>query len=73
MTVAEKKENVIIPKETKGLNYAILLSRVDHPVELSYDGKGLMIYPRGRTSILDKNKLGAVPKGVQIIDCEGRG
>jgi hypothetical protein len=71
--MVEKKENVIIPKEAKGASLAILLSRVDHPIELSYDGKGLMLYPRGRTTPLEKNKIGAVPKGVQIIDCAGRG
>jgi hypothetical protein len=69
----EKKEAVIIPKEEKGSDLAILLSRVDHPIELGYDGKGLMIYPRGRTTPLEKKKLGAVPKGVQIINFEGRG
>jgi hypothetical protein len=74
MVMAKKEESaVIIPREEKGSHLAILLSRVDHPVELSYDGKGLMVYPRGRTTPLDKNKLGAVPKGVQIIDVAGRG
>jgi hypothetical protein len=71
--MVEKKEAVIVPKEAKGASLVILLSRVDHPIELSYDGRGLMISPRGRTSPLEKNKLGAVPKGVQIIDIAERG
>jgi hypothetical protein len=76
--IVKEKEGVrevvaIAPKEARGSALAVLLSRVEHPVEISYDGKGLMVYPRGKTAPLEKNKLGAVPKGVQIIDVAGRG
>jgi len=68
----EFKENKGV-KESKGVGLAILLSRVDHPVTIGYDGRGIMVYPRGKTTPLEKSKLGAVPKGVQIIDVQGRG
>lgn len=67
----DKKEKEA--KESKGAGLAILLSRVDHPIMLSYDGRGIMVYPRGKTTPLEKSKLGAVPKGIQVIDYEGRG
>lgn len=43
-----------------------LVSTLNHPVILSYDGEALPIPPRGRLPKIDPVKLGALPKGVRI-------
>lgn len=53
-----------------------LVSCVNHPIELSYDGKSMMIPPRaGRSKnkiiILNSDKLGAIPRGIKKIDIKG--
>ena len=52
-----------IPEKRK--NPAMVISLVDYPIEITYDGKGMMLSPRERMSVgdhqkLDKNRL---PKG----------
>lgn len=44
-----------------------LFSQRDHPITLSYDGEGMQLPPRGELVIADKNKLGALPKGVIMV------
>ena len=44
-----------------------LLSKLDHPVELSYDGKSMMVPPRAKLVIEDHKKLGALPRGVVLL------
>lgn len=45
----------------------LVVSRKNHPVTLAYDGKALIIPPRGRCKIKDKRKLGLLPHGVRVI------
>lgn len=46
----------------------ILVSRLDHPVYLSYFGEGLVLAPRAITSSkIRKVGLGALPRGVIFI------
>lgn len=48
-----------------------LVSRLDHAVTISYEGRGMMIPPRaqGKNAVViaDINKLGALPSGVQCL------
>lgn len=44
-----------------------LFSQRDHPISLSYDGEGMQLPPRGELLIENKEKLGAVPKGVVLV------
>jgi len=43
-----------------------LVSTLDHPVTISYDGDAMIIPPRGRIGTIDPARLGAVPKGVRV-------
>jgi len=47
-----------------------LFSQRKHPITLSYEGRGVMLPPRGCIVIADKKRLGAVPKGVILVDVE---
>ena len=47
-----------------------LFSQRDHPISLSYDGEGMQIPPRGELLIEDKDKLGAIPKGVILVQID---
>lgn len=42
----------------------VLVSRLDHPVVISYDDDTIVISPRGTTQLLAKSKLGALPSGI---------
>ena len=42
-------------------------SRLNYPVTISYNGEALVIPPRGNCKVADRNKIGAIPKGVVII------
>lgn len=44
-----------------------VVSRLNHPVELSYNGEALMIPPKGQGKGLDKEKLGSLPNGVVFV------
>jgi len=45
---------------------AMIISRLNHPVTLSYEGFSMIIAPRGREKIANMSKLGALPKGVFV-------
>lgn len=45
-----------------------LISRLNHPVVISYDGEGLTIPPRGIIEQVDRNKVGALPTGISFSD-----
>lgn len=45
-----------------------LVSRLNHPVNISYNGQGLVIPPRGKVRKVNKQLLGAIPKGVKYIE-----
>lgn len=53
-------------KEVTGKE-GILVSRLPHSIMVSYSGKGMMLPPRGRLKIKDRNKVGAIPGGVQLL------
>ena len=55
-----KKEKEMSEPKSKYM----LISRLNHPVTLAYGGNGLLLPPRGRIKNVDKNLLGALPKGV---------
>jgi len=48
-------------------NKKVLVSRLNHPVYISYSGESLMLSPRGRIPNINPELLGAIPKGVQLI------
>lgn len=45
----------------------ILKNTLSHPVNLSYQGEGLVVPPRGQVKNVRKVLLGALPKGVLFI------
>jgi len=42
----------------------LLISRLPQPVEIPYNGASLMLPSRGRKTIPNRDKLGAIPHGV---------
>lgn len=44
-----------------------VISRLNHSVTISYDGKAMQVAPRGTAKGIELNKLGALPKGTQFI------
>lgn len=44
-----------------------IVSRLDHPVIISYNGEGLLVSPREKVKVKDTSLLGALPKGISII------
>jgi len=38
-----------------------------NPVIISYNGEGMRLSPRQKQNGIDKNKVGALPKGVVLI------
>lgn len=44
-----------------------LISKLNHSVIISYDGKGLVIPPYGTIEVENNQLLGAIPKGVLTI------
>ena len=59
-----KEESSVIEKQGKK---AFVISRLDHPVTLSYGGECIIIPPRGRELINNYEMLGALPKGVSVV------
>lgn len=55
------------PEEEKETKPGMIVSRLDHPVSLSYSGEGMMLPPRGKEKIANINKLGKLPAGVSLI------
>lgn len=45
-----------------------LVSNLDHPVYLSYNGEALTLSPRARIKNVNKKLLGALPKGVFFVE-----
>ena len=45
-----------------------LISQLNHPVMLSYKGQGMKLSSRQKSVLLDRNQLGAIPKGVKFLE-----
>ncbi|GEK07978.1 hypothetical protein HUZ36_14055 [Pseudoalteromonas sp. McH1-7] len=45
---------------------ATLVSTLNHPVVISYDGDATTLPPRGRINNINPKALGALPKGVRV-------
>lgn len=52
---------------TPGPNEVRVVSRVNHTLTIAYGGDALYVPPRGRTKPLNKEHLGAIPKGAILI------
>jgi len=52
---------------------AWLVNRVNHPVEISYEGRALIVPPYGQVQVDSVEKLGAVPKTVTIVGSSSGG
>ena len=50
---------------------AIVINRLDHPMTLSYGGDAMVVPPRGRVKIASVQKLGGLPKGIQLVPFKG--
>lgn len=59
-----KGEVVEVEKRVKP---AYVVSRLDHPITLSYSGETIIIPPRGREVVANYELLGAIPKGISIV------
>ena len=57
-----KDKGAVKKEEVK--NPGVLISRLSHPVTISYNGEGMLIPARGRSKVADTNKIGALPKGI---------
>ena len=44
-----------------------LINSLDHPVYLSYMGETLVLSPRQKVENVQKERLGAIPKGVTFV------
>ena len=62
--VKEKKKTKSSVKEP--VKKFLVVSRLIHPVTISYEGKALVIPARGRVKVDDRQKLGALPNGVVV-------
>ena len=49
------------------LHPAKLINKMNHPIQLSYNGIGMMLSPREKVEIANLNKLGSLPRGVMAI------
>ena len=56
---------VVVPEERK--KPAKLINKMNHPIQLSYDGKGMMLSPREKAVIANFDLLGALPRGVMVV------
>jgi len=45
-----------------------LLSRKDYPITVKFDGKSIVIPPRGKVTVPDTAQLPELPAGVQKIN-----
>jgi len=60
--------------EEKNEILGFLVSRLPHPVVMTYKGEGMVLPPRfngKKYDLMDKNKLGALPKGIVFVE-QGR-
>lgn len=53
--------------EPPSVECGMLVSSLDHPVELCYMGSAMMMPPRGKLPIDNIKFLGAIPKGVILL------
>ncbi|TMP46311.1 hypothetical protein CWB96_00320 [Pseudoalteromonas citrea] len=60
--MASRKDKATKTAEKK----ATIVSTLDHPVVISYDGDAMSLPPRGRIASLNPAKLGALPKGIRL-------
>ena len=44
-----------------------LLNTMDHPMYVSYMGETLVLSPRQKVDNVEKEKIGALPKGVKFL------
>lgn len=44
-----------------------LVNTLDHPVYLSYMGESLVLSPKQKINNVNKEKVGALPKGVMFL------
>lgn len=61
-----RKSSAATSSAPKAPKLVTLVSTLNHPVILSYDGDAMPVPPRGRVSKINPAKLGALPKGVRI-------
>jgi len=54
-------------EDEKMVREALVVNSMNHPIELSYNGEGMMLSPHARKIVADWQKLGAIPKGVVVI------
>lgn len=47
-------------------NPAIIISRLNHPEYITYDGEILPVSPRAKLHIADRSKLGKLPSGILV-------
>lgn len=66
--IEETKEEEAEMAEKKEIKLGKLKSRLNHPVYISYGGQGMVIPPRGTMLGINKELLGALPKGVRYIE-----
>lgn len=59
--INEEKIEVLETKENKT---GVLISKLDHPITISYKGLALKISPKQKIKIADINLLGAIPSGI---------
>lgn len=48
-------------------NWVRVVSRMTHPMSITYMGEQLIIPPRGRSEPLKKQGLGALPTGLMLV------
>ena len=61
-----EKEEITVAKK-KEVKLGKLISRLNHPVYISYNGYAMVIPPRGKMLGINKELLGALPKGVTYV------
>jgi len=44
-----------------------LISKLNHPVTISYNGEAMQLPPRGKEKVSNVKKLGALPRGVLLV------
>lgn len=69
MSAAKGKGTRLLLDEVDKPRIVKLVSRLNHPVRIGYDGtRTVVIAPRGSTQPdLEENKLGSIPQGVVKI------
>ena len=66
--IEETKEEEAEMAEKKEIKLGKLVSRLNHPVYISYNGYAMMIAPRAKALGINKELLGALPKGVKYVE-----